>query len=101
MDFGKMQKIVMKIGYFFIALSILAVIALLFFRNHLLNLQSGPQKTLVNQYNNETKFKYSGMSISVDTSKTVENPANMDKKSVTDEKAKAEADPFPPVSEQK
>lgn len=101
MDFRKMQKIVMKIGYFFIALSILLVIGLLFFRNHLLNIQSGPPKTLVNQNINDTKIKYSGMSISIDTSKTFENPENMDKKPVTDEKAKAEADPFPPVSESK
>ncbi len=74
MDFRSMQKIFMKIATFLVALSIVVIIALLFFRHQ---------------------------TLTVDTSKPVAIPRDMKKEPVTEERDKANADPYPPVSEQK
>lgn len=101
MELRNMQKTFMKIGYFFVALSIVAVIALLFFRQHILKTKSAPPVTVKEAYEKKTKFNYSGMSLTIDTSKPVAIPRDMKKEPVTEEKNKAEADPYPPVSEPK
>ncbi len=101
MEFRNMQKLFMKIVTFLVALSIVVVIVLLFFRQRIINTKSAKPVTVEEAYTNETKFKYKGMSLDVDTSKSVAIPRNMKKEPVTEEKDKAEADPYPPVSEPK
>ncbi|NLD35840.1 MAG: hypothetical protein GX654_03140 [Desulfatiglans sp.] len=101
MEFRNMQKIFMKIATFLVALSIVVVIALLFFRHQIINRKSKPAVTVQSAMDKETKFNYSGMSLTVDTSKPVAIPRDMKKRAVTEERDKAEADPYPPVSEPK
>ncbi|GEM_PF-2595223 len=98
MDFRSMQKILMKIATFLVALSIVVIIVLLFFRHQIMNRKSTPAATVQGAMDKETKFDYSGMSLTVDTSKPVPIPRDMKKASVTKEKDKADTDPYPPVS---
>lgn len=96
-----MQKIFMKIATFLVALSIVVIIALLFFRHQIINRKTAPAETVQSAMDKETKFNYSGMTLTVDTSKPVAIPRDMKKEPVTEERDKANADPYPPVSEQK
>jgi hypothetical protein len=97
----RMQNNFMKAGYVLVALSIVAIVALLLFRQHILKSKSAPPVTVKEAYEKKTKINYSGMSLTIDTSKPVAIPRDMKKEPVTEEKNKAEEDPYPPISESK
>jgi hypothetical protein len=101
MELRNMQKNFIKAGYVLVALSIVAIVALLLFRQYILKPKSAPPITVKEAYEKKTNFKYSGMSLTIDTSKPVAIPRDMKKEPVTEEKDKAEEDPYPPVSESK
>ncbi len=101
MELKNMQKIFMKIATLLVAISIVVVIALLFFRQRIINTKSAKPVTVEEAYKKETKFDYKGMSLTVDTSKPLAFPRDMKKEPATEEKDKTEEDPYPPVSESK
>ncbi|NLA74649.1 MAG: hypothetical protein GX846_04140 [Deltaproteobacteria bacterium] len=99
MNLMSLQKTFMKIAMALVVLSIVAIVTLLFFRHHIMKKKSAPAVTVESAFDKETKFNYSGMTLTIDTSKPVKIPKDMKKKPAAQEKDILELDPYPPVSE--
>ena len=67
MDF---QKILLKAAYWLVAISIVVIIALTFYGNHLIKQESRKAVTVKEAFDNKTNIKFSDMSITLDDSIT-------------------------------
>ena len=86
------QKILLKIAYWLVALSILVLIGFTFYARHIISQQSGTQQTSDKKTETEetTNIQFSGMSVTIDNDKAKKQVAEIKEAIKKDEEGRTD-----------